>query len=191
MSGTLQRYRNDQIDGGYLVVAISPGEYHRKRSASLVYQEVYLCTLLAPISGVLARFFSSQRSRRVLGIHRLPLPRDPTALFGIVLDHPIHQLFEDAHLPPPLETLVNDACGDPKPLPMDGLPLAATPQHVPDSVGDGSVGHPRPAAPLLTLVPLFGQVLLEFPPQRSWKAEVVHFALCGSLSHKAHLLWDR
>jgi hypothetical protein len=31
-------------------------------------------------------------------------------------------------------------------------------------------------------------VLLEFPPQRSWKVKVVHFPGCGSLSHKAHLL---
>src|SRR5215211_3701330 len=187
MSGTLQRHRDDQIDGGYLVVAISPGEYHRKRSASLVYQEVYLCTLLAPIGGVLARFFSSQRSRRVLGIHCLPLlPRDPTALFGIVLDHPIHQLLEKTHLPPALEALVDDAGADSKPLPMEGLPLPSRPQHLPDSVGDGPVRHPRSAAPLALL--LFGQVLLEFPPQRSWKAEVVHFPRCGSLSHKVHLL---
>src|SRR5215203_3448261 len=175
MSGTLQRHRADQMDGGYLVVAISPGEYHRKRSASLVYQEVYLCTLLAPISGVLARFFSSHRSGRVLGIHCLPLPRDPTALFGIVLDHPLHQLLEDAHPPPPLEALVDDACGDPKPLPMDGLPLASRPKHVPDGVDDGPVRSPRPAAFVSpAVVVLFGQALLEFPPQRARKVEVVH-----------------
>src|ERR671910_298633 len=74
---------------------------------------------------------------------------------------------------------------------MEGLPLASRPKHVPDSVGDCSVGHSRPAAPLVALVALFGQVLLEFPPQRSWKAEIVHFTLCGSLSHKAHPLWER
>ena len=58
----------------------------------------------------------------------------------------------------------------------DGLPLASRPEHVPDSVGDGPVGHPRPAAPV-ALVPLPGQVLLEFPPQRSRKAKVVHLGL--------------
>src|SRR5829696_2159275 len=71
---------------------------------------------------------------------------------------------------------------------MDGLPLASTPKHVPHSVGDGPIGHPRPAAPLAGVVPLFRQVLLELPPQRSRKTEVVHFALCGSLAHGAHLL---
>jgi hypothetical protein len=50
VSGTLQRHRDHQVDGGHLVMAIGASEYHRKRSVSLVYQEVYLCTPLAPIS---------------------------------------------------------------------------------------------------------------------------------------------
>src|SRR5918992_1336335 len=37
--------------------------------------------------------------------------------------------------------------------------------------------------PVLRLLGPPSQVLLEFPPQWSWKAEEVHFALCGSLSH--------
>src|SRR5215208_3301519 len=140
-----------------------------ERGAPLWSTRRFIFAPRLPLSvGFLPVFSPPSGAGEFLESNSLPLPRDPTALFGIVLDHPIHQLLEDAHLPPPLETLVNHACGDPKPLPMDGLPLAATPKHVPDSVGDGSVGHPRPAAPLLTLVPLFGQVLLEFPPQRSW-----------------------
>src|SRR5215204_2039322 len=62
----------------------------------------YLC-------GVLARFFSSHRSGRTLGIHRLPSPAHPAALSGVVLDHPLHQLLEEAHAPPSLETLVDHA----------------------------------------------------------------------------------
>src|SRR5215203_4658378 len=135
-------------------------------------------------------FSHPQRSWRVLGIHRLPLPRDPTARFSVVLSHALHQLLEDAHPPPSLETLVDDAGGNSKPLPMNGLPLASRPKHVPDSVGDRSVGGPRSAAPLV-LVPLSGQMLLEFPPQRSRKTKVVHLPRCGSLSHKAHLLRER
>src|SRR5215204_1097256 len=92
----------------------------------------YLC-------GVLARFFSSHRSGRTLGIHRLPSPAHPAALSGVVLDHPLHQLLEEAHAPPSLETLVDHACGDPKPLAVQSLPLASRPQHVPDGVDDGSI----------------------------------------------------
>jgi hypothetical protein len=97
----------------------------------VVDQEVYLCTPLASIGGVLARFCSSQRSWRVLGIHRLPSRGDPAALFGVVLDHPIHQLLEKSHPPPSLETLVDDARAHSEPIPMNSLPLAAAPKHIP------------------------------------------------------------
>ena len=51
----------------------------------------------------------------------------------------MHELLEDAHLRPSLETLVDDAGGDPEPIPMDRLPLAAGPKHVPDAVDDRSL----------------------------------------------------
>src|SRR5215208_6255278 len=82
---------------------------------------------------------ASQRSGRVLGIHRLPSPAHSTALFGIVLDHPLHQLLKETHAPPSLETLVDHTGGDPKPLAVQSLPLASRPQHIPDSVDDGSI----------------------------------------------------
>src|SRR5215218_1563520 len=70
---------------------------------------------------------------------------------------------------------------------MEGLPLASRPKHVPDGIDDGSVGSSWSAAPA-ALCLLFGQALLEFPPQWSRKTEVVHFRRCGSLSHRAQLL---
>src|SRR5215212_1088914 len=70
---------------------------------------------------------------------------------------------------------------------MDGLPLTSRPQNVPDGIDDGSVGSSWSAAPA-ALSLLFGQALLEFPPQCSRKTEVVHFRRCGSLSHRAQLL---
>ena len=73
---------------------------------------------------------------------------------------------------------------------MEGLPLASRPQHVPDGIDDGSVGSSGSAAPA-ALCLLFGQALLEFPPQWSGKTEVVHPPRYGSLSHKAHLLRER
>jgi hypothetical protein len=67
----------------------------------------------------------------VLGVHGLPLPADPTMLPSVVLGHPLHQLLEDAHLPPALEAFMDHAGGDPKPMAMDGLPLASRPKDVP------------------------------------------------------------
>src|SRR5215208_3197269 len=64
---------------------------------------------------------------------------------------------------------------------MDGLPLASCPKHVPDGVDDGPIRGPRPAA-FGTLLLVFGQAFLEFPPQRARKMEVVHTPGCGSLS---------
>src|SRR5215208_7976718 len=48
-------------------------------------------------------------------------------------------------------------------------------------VDDGPIRGPRPAA-FGTLLLVFGQAFLEFPPQRARKMEVVHTPGCGSLS---------
>src|SRR5688572_27961458 len=72
---------------------------------------------------------------------------------------------------------------------MESLPLATGPKHVPDGVGDRPLGGSGPAAFGAFRVPWLGQVFLEFPPQWPGHPEVVHFRLCGRLSHRAHLLW--
>src|SRR5215210_3938567 len=187
VSGTLWCHRNNQADGGDLVVTIGSGEHHRQRSTALIDEEVDLRSEFAPVGGVLAHFLASQRSWGVLGVNSLPLPADPAALPGIVLDHPPPELLEYARPSPPLETLLDDARGDPEPIAMESFPLASGPQHVPDGVGGGSVGSPRSATSAIVFLSL-GQVLLEFPPQWPRHPEVVHFRRCGSLSHTAHLL---
>src|SRR5215204_1469994 len=55
-------------------------------------------------------------------------------------------------------------------------------------VDDGPIRSPRPAAFGSHLPVVFGQALLEFPPQRARKVKVVHASCYGSLSHKMHLL---
>src|SRR4051812_47990122 len=170
-------------------MAIGARECDRDGSAAFIDDEVYLRSKLSPIGGILAGFLASQRGRRALGIHRLPPPSDPIALLCVVLSHPFDQLLEDAHPRPSLQTLVDDARGHPEPIPMNRFPLAAGPKHVPDCVDDGSVRCPRSATSSSRLLPLFGQALLEFPPQGSWKTEVIHLpGCCGSLAHKARLL---
>src|SRR5215208_8533582 len=146
VSGTLWCHRNNQADGGDLVVTIGSGENHRQRSTALIDEEVDLRSEFAPVGGVLAHFVASQRSRTVLGVHSLPLPADPAALPCVVLGHPLHQLLKDAHLPPPLEAFMDHAGANPKPIAMEGLPLASRPQHVPDGIDDGSVGSSGSAA---------------------------------------------
>src|SRR5215203_6339010 len=96
VSGTLWCHRNNQADGGDLVVTIGSGEHHRQRSTALIDEEVDLRSEFAPVGGVLAHFLASQRSRGVLGVYSLPLPADPAALAGIVLDHPPPELLEYA-----------------------------------------------------------------------------------------------
>src|SRR4051812_37567786 len=170
-------------------MAIGARERDRDGSAALIDNEVYLRSELSPIGGILAGFLASQRGRRALGIHRLPSPSDPIALLGVVLGHPFHQLLEDAHPSPSLKALVDDTRGDPEPIPMNRLPLATGPKHVPDSVNDSSVGCPRSATFCGLLPLLFGQALLDFSPQGSRKTEVIHLpGRCGSLAHKAYLL---
>jgi hypothetical protein len=65
----------------------------------------------------------------------------------------------------------------------DGWPSTGilSKEHVPDGVDDGPIRGPRPAA-FGTLLLVFGQAFLEFPPQRARKMEVVHTPGCGSLS---------
>jgi hypothetical protein len=92
------------------VVTIGSGEHHRQRSTPLIDEEVDLRPEVAPVSGIVAHFLASQRSWGVLGVHRLPLPADPAALPGIVLDHPPPPEFLQYACPsPPLETLMDDA----------------------------------------------------------------------------------
>src|SRR5215210_3641574 len=142
-----------------------------------------LSSELAPIRGILAGFLASERGRATLGVHRLPFP-SKAALLGVVFDHLLHQLLEDAHPRPFLETLVDDARGDPEPIAVDGLPLAAGPEYVPDAINDGSIGSPGSATPLRFL-PLFGQALLDLPPERSWESKVIDPLSCVSLPQGA------
>src|SRR3954467_14969135 len=109
-------------------MAIGARECDRDGSAALIDEEVYLRSKLSPIGGILAGFLASQRGGAALGIHRLPPPTDPILLLCVVLGHPFHQLLEDAHPRPSLETLVDNARGHPEPIPMNRLPLAAGPK---------------------------------------------------------------
>src|SRR5215212_8696510 len=109
VSWTLWRHRNNQADGADLVVTIGSGEHHRQRSTALIDEEVDLRPEFAPVGGIRAIINASQSSWGVLGVHRLPLPADPAALPGIVLDHPPPQLLECTRPSPPLETLMDDA----------------------------------------------------------------------------------
>jgi len=97
----------------------------------VVYKEVYLCPQLTSIGRVLACFAPPTGAGEFLESNSLPPPADPAALPGVVLDHPLHQLLEDAHLPKSLEPLVDDARANSEPIPMNGLPLRARPKHVP------------------------------------------------------------
>src|SRR5215208_2454047 len=140
VSRALWHHRNNQIDGADFVVAIGSGEDDRDGSALLVDEGRFIFAPSFPLSLLdscpLSRLPKEPRSA---WSPSPATPADPAALPSVVLGHPPHQLLEEAHPPPPLETFVNDTGGDPEVVFVERLPLASRPEQVPDGVGDRPV----------------------------------------------------
>src|SRR5215208_2160090 len=136
--------------------------------------------------GVVAYFLPSQRSWAVFGVHRLPLPADPTMLPCVVI---LFISFSKTpiflHLWKRSWTTLEDTANQSRWRAFHWHPVQRARTYL--GVDDGPITGPRPAA-FGTHLPVFGQALLGFPPQRAEKVKVVNPPGCGSLSHKAHLL---
>jgi hypothetical protein len=114
--------------------------------------------------------FSAQWSRTALTVNRLPFPLD-LAFLGIELDHDLHDLVEDTQLLPGLESFMQRAAAHPKPVFMDRLPLASSPQHIPDPVQYSPVIRSRSSD--FTFLGRLRQYFLDLAPQRSGHMKVI------------------
>jgi hypothetical protein len=106
---------------------------------------------------------------------------------GIELDHDLHGLVENASLLPRLEAFMQGAAAHTEPIMLDGFPLTARPQHIPNAVDHRPmVGWWSPSP---SLFGWFGQNLLDFAPQRARHAkESTFFGFGIVLLLKSHLV---
>ncbi len=116
-------------------MTIRAGRIHRQGRTPLIDQQVDLAPLFAPVCRVSPGGGAAQWGRAALAIEGLPVPLD-RALSGIEPDHDLHHPGKCAVLPPGLKTRMQRAAAHPKPVFMDRFPLAARPQHIPDTVQD-------------------------------------------------------
>jgi hypothetical protein len=169
--GTFDHHREDKVIQRPFIMLISTTDVKGKRCAPPVNQDMHLGSTLAPVCGIGACLMLTQWSRNSFTIGSLPLPSD-TLVAAIEASHAAEQLVKDALSLPGLEALMEDAAGDTEPVLMYCIPLAASPQDVPDAVDDGAVVCTWTAWPL----PLrrLGQVLFESTPQRAWHPKIVN-----------------
>jgi len=175
----LDHNRYNQVIRRPLVMLVRACDVQRQRRTPLVNQQVDFAAAFAAIHRAFTCFQSSQWRRTRLAIHRLPLPLD-FPLSSVEVDHRLHYPLEDTGLLPALETFVQDAAAHTEPPTLDGLPLAACPQHIPDPIPNCPVIDTGTSWP----VPFrfFWQHLLDLFPQLIRNMEIVHvFRFCVSL----------
>ena len=128
----------DEVIGRPFVMLVGASDMNGEWCSELVNQNMDFCPKFASICGVLACFLPTQRCRTRLAINRLPFPAN-TLLLGIEQDHLFQNGFKDTLFTPGLELGMQHTAADAKPTPMDCLPLATRPHHIPDAVEDRPV----------------------------------------------------
>ena len=160
--GARDHNRDDQVVSRPLIMAVGAGNENGQRCTAFVNQQVDFAAAFPSIRRVLARLLAAQRGRTALAVNRLPLPFDRTFL-GVELDHDAHDSVKDTQSLPGLETFMQRATADPKPLAVHCFPLTAGPQHIPDAIQRGMVvGAWSPWSALLRWL---GQHFSDLAPQ--------------------------
>jgi hypothetical protein len=122
------------------------------------------------VGGVVGSFLPSQRSRRVFGVHSLPLPRDPTMLpYIVLLGHPLLISFSKTPICLHLSSSVDGPRLKTPRTNHDEWPSTGILSKAGTYLGidEGPIRSPRPAAYYGSHLPLLlGQAFLEFAPQR-------------------------
>jgi hypothetical protein len=171
--------RENQVINRPFVMLISPGDMNRQWSAAFVNQDMNLSAPFSTVGRIATRRLAAQRRWHRFAVNGLPLPADAT-LSSIEANHRLKDFVPDTFSLPALESLMQDTAGDAEPITVNGLPLAACPQYVPDAVDDGSVVCTRSAD--TSLLGLFGQVPFDSSPQWAWNSEIIDiFGLCVTL----------
>jgi hypothetical protein len=161
------------------VVLIGAGDVHGQRGATLVNQDVDLGAALAAVRWVTPSGCTAQRRRNRFAVERLPLPAH-TSPAGIEADQSAQDLLPDALLLPGLQAFVQDATGDAEPIAVDGFPLAAGPENVPDTIDNGPIVRARPSR--TTSLRRSWQLLFDEAPQRSRNLKVIDILrFCATL----------
>lgn len=171
--------RNDKVIHGPFVMLIGAGDVNGQRRSSFIDQDVHLGPTLASVCWITSSGLPTQWRGNRLAVDSLPLPADST-LAGIEADQAPHDLLPDTLLLPGLESLVQHAARNTKPVSVDGFPLATSPQHIPNAVDDRPVVSTWPSRPWF--LGWLGQVSLDTAPEWAWNSEVIDILwLCATL----------
>lgn len=177
----------DHPDHRAFIMLIRARNTDRQWRAALVHQDMDFAPTFSAIGRILARFLATQRCSTRAAIHRLPLPLHAPRPRIEAHQH-LHDLGKATLLLPGLKALMQHATTNAKPVAMDGFPLAAGPQHIPNAIEDGPCIGGRTA--WFPLHGRFGQQGLDFAPQRTRDAKIVNGSrFCGSMcSHDVSFL---
>ena len=177
-SRTLDQDRQNQGSRIPLIVLISASDMDRQGCAALIDQNMDLTPHFGAIGGVLPGVLAPQRGWNRLAIRRLPGPANVSGT-PIITQHRLHDPNKHSLLSPVLEASVDHTARDTKEVLIDGFPLTAGPQHIPDAIHHRSVVG-RWSAP--SALSYFGKVLLDLLPQLSGHLGIAHILrLCVRL----------
>lgn len=114
------------------------GEVDRQWRPMLVNQDVHLGAALVAVGRVTSRGFDVQRGRDRFAVHCLPLPAH-AAPSCIEAGQGAQDILPDALPLPRFKPFVQHAAGDGDPIAMHSFPLAAGPEHIPDTINGGTI----------------------------------------------------
>jgi hypothetical protein len=168
--GSRYNNRDNQVIGGPLIMDVRTGYKHGQWCAAAIHQQMDFAATLGSIYRAFACRLASQRGGTGFGIQRLPFPFDvPLAM--IELDHLPHDCRKYAIGLPFLKAIMQGRTAYPKPIPMHSLPLAACPQHIPDTIQ-----HCPIIGSLATRLPILIYPWYQLPdtsPQWPWHMKII------------------
>ena len=178
-SGARDNNRDNQVIRRPFVMAVSTSHQDRQGRTPPVYQHMDFAASFAPIHRAFACLSPAQRCWTRFAINRLPLPFDMT-LTSIKLHHLSHDRGEQPAALPLLKAVMQGAAAHPKPVFMNRFPLAARPQHIPDTIQ-----HSPVISPLAPWLPILIDLRKQFPnptPQRTRYPKVINvIRFCSSI----------
>lgn len=140
LTGPGHHHPDDQVRDRPFVMPMGFRELDRQWGPTCIHEQMDLAAALAPVGGIAPRLRPAQRGSAHGAIDGLPRPRD-VALAGIDAYQCPQDLLPDALLLPGLKPFMEDTARDAEPGTMDGFPLTAGPEHVPDAVKDLTRRH--------------------------------------------------
>lgn len=171
----------DQIIQRPFVMHIGSRDPHGQWSAALIHQKMDLAAGFGSIGRIITRICAAQRRWTRTAVHRLPFPQD-VFLPTIKAQHRAEELIPKAQPLPGLKAFMQDTAGDTEPIFVNGFPLAARPEDIPEAIQDCMIGFAGPSRTRKT--GLFGKVLFGNPPKLRRDTKEVHLRrFYGMLFH--------